>query len=127
MGFKDKETEEIIECDYHKMSNMVKNGYVSYYNRRFANNVYESEPIKIENIRTRELNIAGGLVAEINSRMVVHVGYQEVLPNYTVVDCYGYKYQCEECDFVTDEVRGKGKEKEKELFCRACLWIVKCR
>ncbi len=66
---KDKETEKIIECDYRKMSDMVQNGYVSSRNER--NDIYGEEPIKIENIRTRELDIAGGSVAEINKSMVV--------------------------------------------------------
>ena len=122
---KDKKTEEIIECNYSEMSNMVKNGYVLYHNRRFANDLYRSEPIKVENIRTRELDIAGGTVAEINKSIEVGILYQEVLPNYTVIDCYDYKYQCEECDIVTDKIRNQGEE--KELFCRKCLWMVKCR
>ena len=124
---KDKKTGEIIECDYRKMSNMVQNGYVSYYNRSFANDIYKSEPIKIENIRTRELNIAGGIVAEINKSMVIGIGYEQVLPNYIVIDCYDYKYQCQICDVPTDEIRGQGEEKEKELFCMKCLAIVKFR
>ena len=124
---KDNKTGEIIECDYRKMSDVVQNGYVSYYNRSFANDIYKSEPIKIENLRTRELSIAGGAVADINRRIVVGISYNQVLPNYNVIECYDYKYQCEECDAVTDEIRGQGKEREKELFCRRCLWIVKCR
>ena len=124
---KDNKTEEIIECDYRKMSGMVSNGYVSYRNGRFANDLYGEESIKVENIITRELNIAGGLVAEVNKGIVVGIGYQEVLPNYTIIDCYDYRYQCQECDVVTDEIRGQGEEREKELFCRGCLWIVKCR
>lgn len=122
---KDKETEKIIECDYRKMSDMVQNGYVSSRNER--NDIYGEEPIKIENIRTRELDIAGGSVAEINKSMVVSIGYEEVLPNYTVIDCYDYKYQCQVCGVPTDEIRGQRQEKEKELFCRKCLAVVKCR
>ena len=124
---KNKKTGEIIECDYPKMSDMVQNGQVSYHNSRFANDIYKSERIKIENIRTRELNRAGGLVAEIDKGMVVGIRYEEVLTNYTVIDCYDYRYQCQKCDVVTDEIRGQGEEREKELFCRGCLWIVKCR
>ena len=123
---KDNKTEDIIECDYQRMSDMVSNGYVSYRNERFANDLYGEEPIKIENIITRELNIAGGIVAEVNKSIVVGIGYQEVLPNYTIIDCYDYRYQCQECDVVTDEIRGQGEE-EKELFCKECLWIVNCR
>ena len=124
---KDKKTGKIIECDYRKMSDMVQNGYVSYHNRRFANDIYKSERIKIENIRTRELDIAGGSVAEINKSIVVGIGYEEVLPNYTVIDCYDYKYQCPVCAVPTDEIRGQGEEKEKELFCMKCFRLVKCR
>lgn len=124
---KDNETGEIVERDYREMSTMVENGYVSYHNRSFANDIYKSKAIKIENIRTRELHIAGGTVAEINKRIVVGIGYEQVLPNYTVIDCYDYKYQCRICDFPTDEIRGQGQETEKELFCRNCLDFVKCR
>jgi len=109
------------------MSDMVQNGYVSYYNRSFANDIYKQEPIKIENIRTRELHIAGGSVAEINRGVKVAIGYEQVLPNYAIIDCYDYKYQCLTCDRPTDEIRGQGQETEKELFCIECLDIVKCR
>lgn len=124
---KDKKTGEIIEYDYHKMSDMVQNGYISHRNKNYTDNIHKSEPQKIGGIAIRELNIAGGLIAETDKRMVVHIDYQQVLPNHDVIDCYDYKYQCKECGTLTDKIRGQGKEKEKELFCRECLWITECR
>ncbi len=124
---KNDETGETIECDYWKMSNMVENGYVLYFNNKFTKGFYKEVPIKAENVVTRELNIAAGTVAETNKGVIIGIAYNEVLPNYTVIDCYDYKYQCKACDFVTDQIRGKGQEKEKESFCISCFKFSKFR
>ena len=105
---KDKESGTISEKDYPEMATLVKDGYVS---------------IKGKNITVRELYITGGTV--IDGKWSVGISYTEILPNYTVIDCYDYKYQCKECERVFDEVRKRGEKKESEDYCISCRSWVK--
>ena len=90
------------------MSKLVKNGYAS---------------IKGENIAVTELDIMGGTV--FDRRYAIGIFYTEILPNYTVIDCYDYKYQCQKCKKVFDEVREQGGKKEDKDYCISCRSWVK--
>ena len=122
--FKDNESGAIVEYNYSELSVLVINGYASDHNSKFAVPPYNDRSIDVENLRVRELNIAGGVIAEIDRGMVVGIHYESILPKYTLVDCYDYKYQCKECEAVLDEIRSRGEEKVKTLFCPGCLWHV---
>ena len=100
-----KKSGEVSEYNYSEMSKVVEDGYISWYNSRFANPHYNEEELNPENVIVRYLHQVGGLIAEINKSQVVGIRYSEILPEYTI-KCYDWHYQCPHCKLPQDEVRG---------------------
>ena len=114
----DKKTDNIIECDKRKMSSMVTDGYLSYLNRRYG------DELNPEDIRVRLLHGHGCDISRVKERLVQAVGYDEILPEYSV-ECYGWSYQCSKCNCPSDEINVKGKKGPNQIFSMHCRKFVK--
>ena len=115
-----KKTGNIIECDKRKMSSMVVDGYLSYLNREYG------DKLNRRDIGVRLLHSNGCDISKVKERMVQAVGYEEILPEYSV-ECYGWSYQCNKCNCPSDEINVKEKKGPNQIFCRHCLKFVKPR
>ena len=115
----DNNSGEVSEYNYSEMSKVVKDGYVSWYNNYLAKPPYNQEEENPENLRVRYLRQAGCLIARINKRDVVGVGYSQILPDYTI-DCYDWRYQCPHCEAVQDEIREKEPKEVIRFYCLSC-------
>lgn len=116
----EKKTGNIIECDKRKMSSMVVEGYLSYLNREYG------DKLNRRDIGIRLLHSNGCNISKVKERMIQAVGYEEILPEYSV-ECYGWSYQCSKCNCPSDEINVKGKKGPNQIFCMHCLKLVKPR
>ena len=116
----DKKSGEVTECNHSEMSSIVIDAYILWYNNYLAKPPYNEPELKLEDLRARDLHQVGCGIARINKRDIVGVSYSEILPDYTI-DCYDWHYQCGHCDAVLDEIREKGQESAKIVFCPHCF------
>ena len=79
-----KKTGEVIECDYRKMSGIVKKAYISYWNRRFSDPMYKVEKLKPEDITIRCLYENRCDVYHKKNRVVASEHYSQILPEYSI-------------------------------------------
>ena len=116
----DKKSGEFTEYNYSEMSQVVKDGYISWYNNsHLVKPPYNQEKEKPENVIVRYLHQIGAGIARRNNRDIVNARYSDILPDYTI-DCYDWHYQCNHCEGVFDEIRGKGQERVNRLYCVSC-------
>ena len=117
-----KKTGDVIECDYRKMSDIVKRAYISYWNQRFSDPIYKMEELKPEDIIIRCLHKYSCDVSHVKRSMVTGESYSQILPEYSI-NCYGWNYQClnDDCGAVLKHVRHKGEKLIDELFCPYCF------
>ena len=124
--FTDNKSGEVTEYNYSEMSEVVKDGYISWYNNSLAKPPYNQEEENPQNLIVRYLHQVGGGIFRKNQRDIVGVSYSQILPDYRI-DCYDWRYQCRHCDAVLDEIREKGQETANQLFCPRCFKISEYR
>ena len=108
-----KESGEIIKCNYDKIRNMVREGYIRHNKK---------EQLKSEDIRIRFLYKSDHEVYDIKSQTTQKIGYDRTLPEYTI-ECHGYTYQCNKCNHLLSQTHEKDKRPKNEL-CTNCLHFV---
>ena len=118
-----KGSKEVTECDYSEMSGRVAEGYIQYHNEQYSNSIYNKPELNLEEVGVRLLRRGGCDIAEKNVKVVVSVGYDQILPQYDI-ECYGYLYQCKECKRPLKEAKKRGHKKPEGLFCLNCVDIV---
>lgn len=116
--FTNKKSGEVTEYGRSEMSKVVKDGYISWYNNsHLVKPPYNQEKLKPENVIVRYLRQAGAQIRIKGNGIAVK--YSEILPDYTI-DCYDWRYQCNHCGFVLEEIRKKGQAGVNKLYCISC-------
>ena len=110
---------EVTEYHYSEMSRIVKDAYISWHNSYLAKPPYNEEELKPENVIVRYLHQVVAGIARRNKGDIVGIRYSDILPDYTI-NCYDWRYQCNYCKGVFDEIRGKGQERVNRLYCVSC-------
>ena len=113
----DNKSGEVTEYNYSEMSKVVIDGYVSWHNGYLAKSPYNEPELKPQNVIVRYLHQTGAQIRI--KRDSIGVVYSQILPDYTI-DCYDWRYQCNHCGFVLNEIRRKGQAGVNRLYCVSC-------
>ena len=103
----DKKSGDISEHNYSEMSEIVRDAY-------------KKEKGTPQDVIIKYLSAFGCEIYRIDDRFGESVNYSEILPDYTI-DCYNWHYLCQNCLALLDEIREKGQEAAKKIFCRHCF------
>ena len=113
-----KNSGEVTEYDYSEMSSIVIDAYISWHNGYLAKPPYNEAELNSQNVTIKYLHRGSCLI--YRGGYVEDVDYSKILPDYTI-DCYDWHYQCRHCNGVLDEIREKGQEAAKIVFCIRCF------
>lgn len=105
----DKKSGQVSEYDYSKMSEIVRDAYISRNSRL---------DIKSKYVTIRYLHRASCLIH--GDGYDEDVSYSQILPNYSI-KCYDWHYQCPECDAVQPEIKKKGQKGVSGIYCLSCF------
>lgn len=113
----DKKSGEVSEYNYSEMSRIVRDAYISWYNNYLAKPPYNEEKLNPQNVTIRYLHQPSYVIYKAG--YVEHVDYGKILPDYTI-ECYDWRYMCNHCGFVLNEIRRKGQAGVNKLYCISC-------
>ncbi len=113
----------VTEYTSREMEALIVSAYVDYHNKKYSQERSERN-ISEGDVSVRYLHLSGCEIFRHKEKYNIEaVSYTDIFPGYEI-ECYDYRYQCPDCNYLLDETKRKDEEPPEYAFCSKCLIAV---